>query len=78
MGGGGCFDKDHGDVTMCVTELYNEAKYLDTPVELHSFIRYMSNQLPDNIQQEIRIKKHTHCCRVKRDVREVAEYEGGG
>ena len=40
----------HNNITMYVTKLYNEAKYLELPIPFKSFVRYVSKHLPREVQ----------------------------
>ena len=52
----------HNNITMYVTKLYNEAKYLEPPIPFKSFVRYVSKHLP-------RAVSYTHLDVYKRQER---------
>ena len=47
----------HNNITMYVTKLYNEAKYLEPPIPFKSFVRYVSKHLPREVQVTLMTKE---------------------
>ena len=47
----------HNNITMYVTKLYNEAKYLEPPIPFKLFVRYVSKHLPREVQITLMTKE---------------------
>ena len=48
---------NNNNITMYVTKLYNEAKYLEPPIPFKSFVRYISKHLPREVQITLMTKE---------------------
>ena len=48
--GPGNFGGHNNNITIYVTRLYNEAKYLEPPIPFRSFVRHISKHLPREVQ----------------------------
>ena len=46
MGTGNFVGNQNNNITIYVTKLYNEAKYLEPPIPFKSFVRHVSKHLP--------------------------------
>ena len=55
--GWGNFNIKHMSITAYVTRLYSQVKYLEPPMPLSSFIRYISKHLPKDIRSTIRTRE---------------------
>ena len=50
MGTGNFVGNQNNNITIYVTKLYNEAKYLEPPIPFKSFVRHVSKHLPREVQ----------------------------
>ena len=63
--GPGNFGGHNNNVTIYVTRLYNEAKYLEPPLPFRSFVRHISKHLPREVQISLKT----------REIAEISELE---
>ena len=56
----------HNNITMYVTKLYNEAKYLEPPIPFKSFVRYVSKHLPREVQITLMTKEIENLSELER------------
>ena len=57
MGSGNFGGSQNNNITIYVTRLYNEAKYLEPPLLFKSFVRHVSKHLPREVQITLMTKE---------------------
>ena len=64
--GWGSFNIKHMSITSYVMRLYSQVKYLEPPMPLSSFIRYVSKHLPKDIRSTIRTREFTDVAELEK------------
>ena len=62
----GSFNIKHMSIMSYVTRLYSQVKYLEPPIPLSSFIRYVSKHLPKDIRSTIRTREFTDIAELEK------------
>ena len=57
MGTGNFIGPNKNNITIYVTKLYNEAKYLEPPIPFKSFVQHVSKHLPREVQVTLMTKE---------------------
>ena len=57
MGTGDFVGHPNNNITIYVTKLYNEAKYLEPQIPFKSFVRHVSKHLPRDVQTTLMTKE---------------------
>ena len=80
MGTGNFVGNQNNNITIYVTKLYNEAKYLEPPIPFKSFVRHVSKHLPREFQVTLMTKEINDMNELERilDVlQSIRDREGG-